>query len=67
MRDPLGIDCIKYDRINVPFKINVDEWYTVRSIIFFTRHSIAHTIFKMRRDKRNASLEIAMAEKKRNY
>ena len=28
-----------------------------------SRHSIAHDIFKMRRDKRNALLEIAMAEK----
>ena len=28
-----------------------------------TRHSIAHTKSKIRRDKRNALLEIAMAEK----
>ena len=31
--------------------------------LYYTRHSIAHIIFKMRRGKRNASLEIAMAEK----
>ena len=37
------------------------------NITIWTRHSIAHTIFKMRRDKKNASLEIAMAEKNRNY
>ena len=28
-----------------------------------SRHSIAHTKFEIRRDKRNALLEIAMAEK----
>ena len=32
-----------------------------------SRHSIAHTKFKIRREKRNALLEIAMAEKNGNY
>ena len=35
------------------------------TILTISRHSIAHDIFKMRRDKRNALLEIAMAEKTR--
>ena len=39
------------------FDLCFSEWHGTPS----------HTIFKMRRDKRNASLEIAMAEKNGNY